>query len=58
MWDFIIANDNDTGYVGDYVLNWVFVNVNGHANHIPTNCSVTGGEGTLNGLYFDEAKEE
>ena len=51
-------NDNDTGYVGDYVLNWVFVNVNGHANHTPINCSVIGGEGTLSGLYFYEAKEE
>ena len=43
------------------MLNWVFKNVgdvNGHANPIPTNCSVTGGEGTLNGLYFYEAKEE
>ena len=43
------------------MLNWVFKNVetiNDHANHTPTNCSVTGGEGTLNGLYFYEAKEE
>ena len=53
--------DNDLDYVGYYVLNWVLKNVevvNDHANHIPTNCSVTGGEGTLNGLNFYEAKEE
>ena len=53
--------DNDLGYVGYYVLNWVFKKVeavNDHANHIPTNCSVTGGEGTLNDLNFYEAKEE
>ena len=53
--------DNDLDYVGHYLLNWVFKKVeavNDHANHIPTNCSVTGGEGTLDDLYFDEVKEE
>ena len=61
LWDYIIVADNDLDYVGCYVLNWVFTKVeavNDHANHIPTNCSVTGGEGTLNGLNFYEAKEE
>ena len=61
LWDYIIANVNDLGYVGYHVLHWVFKKfevVNDPVNHIPTNCSVTGGEGTLDDLYFDEVKEE
>ena len=61
MWDYIIANDNDSGYAGYGMPNWVtekFRIINDPVHHIPTNCSVTGGEGTLDDLLYDEVKEE
>ena len=61
MGDYAIVNDNAFSYAGDGMLSWVtekFRTINDPVHHIPTNCSVTGGEGTLDDLLYDEVKEE
>ena len=53
--------DNDLSDAGDGMLNWVtkkFRIINDPVFHIPANCSVIGGEGTLDDLLYDEVKEE
>ena len=59
--DYVIADENVTGYAGTYTLNREFSkynSVNDLVVYMPANCSVNRGEGTLSGLFFYEAEEE